>query len=291
MSVTGVYSINDDDYIGSIRFNHDQDESESVDMNKNPETKKDYELMHKEANELEKKEEEDIMDLIPEDNPWGIKLKSKGPLANELSLFSTKHGLYSTIPLVCQGEDCIYAHVDPLHKSGMYEKGERCLTEIAFILTKYNAYKEELGIGDKDAVDQSLMRDLIDYDVQILRAETKMAFDGDFVKDVTVGIADNGKEIMQEQISQAAQYKDKVQEKRNRTLQLLASTRKDKKAEDMADKMDPSSYASMLMKQAEKIKGEEAEEILEAEYEEFDNLEVVPDVTYELPEEESKGEE
>lgn len=228
--------------------------------------------MHEKANEL-KAQETTTQITLPKNNAWGISPEGLKAIQKGVEMYQTTHGLYSSIPLICKGEDCIYAQIDPLHKEGLCTEGERCLTEIALIMTKYDSYKRELGIGDSDAVDLSLMRDLIDFDVQILRAEAKMAMDGDFVKDVLTGITESGREIMQEQITQAAQYKDKIQTKRNRTLELLSSTRKDKKGDRLSVTLDPSTYASKLMKDAE-ISGE----IIEAEYAEFDNLERVPDV-------------
>lgn len=194
-------------------------------------------------------------------NTWGLTEQSDMAVKLAQEIHGTKHGLYAAIPMVCKEEDCPYAPVCPILKAGLTTYGQRCALEISLITTKYEQYKEELNIDDNDSVDLSLLKDLIDYDVQILRAENKMAVDGDFVKDQVIGVDETGAPIIQEQISNAANYKDKIQMRRNKTLELLNSTRKDKAGTKISVTMDPSSYATELLKKAQSRKQvEELEE-------------------------------
>ena len=116
----------------------------------------------------------------------------------------------------------------------------------------------------------SILRDVIDFDIQIMRAENKMAIEGDFVKDVIVSVQENGTPVMQEQITKAAEYKDKIQGKRNRALEMLNSTRKDKAGTKLNMVMDPSTYAKMLMQS-------NTDKTIEGD---FEDLEVIPDIAY-----------
>lgn len=184
-------------------------------------------------------------------NTWGLSETSNKALKLAQEIHNTKHGLYAAIPMVCKENDCPYASVCPILKMGLTTYGERCTLEISLITKKYQNYMDELKIDEEDSVDLSLLKDLIDYDVQILRAENKMAVDGDFVKDQVIGVDENGDPIVQEQISNAANYKDKIQMRRNKTLELLNSTRKDKAGTKINVTMDPSSYATELLKKAE----------------------------------------
>lgn len=201
--------------------------------------------------------------------PWTISEESKDNISRAVALMNTEYGLYATIPLLCKGEECIYAKLFPEMHGDLAVPGDRCPVEIALIMTKYSQYKNELNIAEEDAVDMSILRDVIDYEIQMVRAENKMAVDGDFVKDVTVGISQTGVPIIQEQISQAAEYKDRIQKKRNEALKLLNSTRKDKAGEKVNLVMDPSTYATQL------LQGEDSADYLEADFEE---LEIIPDV-------------
>lgn len=221
---------------------------------------------------LEEKKQQQLAQAQAIDVPsvWKLSKKGREVVSRAIELNRTEFGLYASIPMVCKGEDCIYAELYPELHEGLSETGERCPVEVAMIMTRYEAYTNELDISAKDAVDMSILRDVIDCDIQITRAENKMAIEGDFVKDVTVGVNEAGVPVTQEQISQAAQYKEKIQAKRNTALKLLNSTRKDKAGEKLNVVMDPSTYASSL------LKGKEAESI-EGQFEE---LEIIDDVDF-----------
>ena len=218
-------------------------------------------------NMLEKKEEQTPAAVAS--NTWKLSDKGREAVSKALSLYNTNFGLYASIPMMCKGEECVYAKMFPEQHDGLAEEGQRCPVEIALIMSKYESYKKELEIQEDDAVDMSILRDVIDYDVQIVRAENKMAIEGDFVKDVVVGVNEAGVPLTQEQISQAAQYKANIQTKRNAALKMLNSTRKDKAGEKVSLVMDHSSYAKQLL--------QEATVTVEADFEELD---IIPDVEY-----------
>lgn len=201
---------------------------------------------------------------------WKLSEKGLKAVKKTVALYNTEYGLYASIPMVCKGEECIYAELFPELHEGLSEKGERCPVEVAMIISKYDSYMKELEITMDDAVDMSILRDVIDFDIQIMRAENKMAIEGDFVQDVVVGVSEAGVPITQEQISKSAEYKDKIQVKRNKSLELLNSTRKDKAGTKLSIVMDPSTYARNLLASNEgsTIEGD------------FEELDIIPDVTY-----------
>lgn len=214
------------------------------------------------------KTQEELIKTIP--STWKLSSKGLEAVKRSVALYNTEFGLYASIPMICKGEECIYAELFPELHEGLSEAGERCPVEVAFIISKYDAYSKELEIEKEDAVDMSILRDVIDYDIQIMRAENKMAVEGDFVKDVVVSVNENGAPITQEQISKAAEYKDKVQIKRNKALELLNSTRKDKAGTKLSLVMDPSSYAKSLLSDNQNV-------TVEGNFEELD---IIPDVEY-----------
>lgn len=196
---------------------------------------------------------ERIEDLMEIELPaaWGSSTKLKAAIGNSLRAGSVKHGLFAAIPMVCRGADkCVYADTCPLAMQDMEPTGERCPIEISHILTKYKAYTEELNIDQDNIVDMSLVKDLIDLDVQIARADNKLAIDGDFIQMVTVTVTEEGDEIQNPAIHKAVEYKDKLLKKRHDVLGLLHSTRKDKAGDKLTVVLDPSSYAAQLMAQA-----------------------------------------
>lgn len=197
----------------------------------------------------------ELMEIQPPDTltdvempkSWKMSEKGREAVGLAVAMNKTKHGLYASIPMLCKAERCPYADVCPLVDMGKAPEGERCPLEIAMILKRYEEYSNEFGIDEKNIVDMSLVKDLIDYDIQLFRAENKIAVQGDFVEDVVVTITEGGEAITNPQLSKATEYKDKIMNKRFKILELMNSTRKDKVGDKMTLSLDPSSYASQLM--------------------------------------------
>lgn len=178
---------------------------------------------------------------------WNVSAKGREAISMAVAMNKTKHGLYASIPMLCKAEACPYASVCPLVDMGQAPEGERCPLEIAMILNRYEDYSKEFGIDDRNIVDMGLVKDLIDYDIQLFRAENKIAIQGDFVEDIVVTITEGGEAITNPKLSQATEYKDKIMNKRFKILELMNSTRKDKAGDKLTLSLDPSSYAAQLM--------------------------------------------
>lgn len=185
---------------------------------------------------------------------WGTSAKSKNAIRKSLVRTTVKHGLYASIPMVCRGDDCAYHKTCPLYFANEHPEDERCPIEISHILSKFQQYTDELDIDQENIVDMTLVKDLIDLDVQINRADNKLAIDGDFIQMVTIAVTEDGDEVQNPAIHKAVEYKEKLLKKRHDVLQLLHSTRKDKAGDKLTITLDPSSYASQLMAQAQQMK-------------------------------------
>ena len=201
---------------------------------------------------------------------WKLSERGKEAVSQGVAMFQTQFGIYSAIPMLCKGEECPYHALYPMLHMGPVEEGERCPVEVSFIMSKYASYINELDIMEDDAVDMSILRDVIDYDVQILRADNRIAIEGGFTEQRVVAVGDNGQPVYAEEITATANYKDKVQMKRNKSLEMLNSTRKDKIGTKINHVLDPSSYATQLLKGA-------IGNPIEASFEE---MELVDDVPY-----------
>lgn len=207
-------------------------------------------LMESQKEALEKEKHHELT-AVEMPSSWNVSPKGMEAIRISVGMAKTKHGLYAAIPMLCKAEACPYASVCPLVNMGAAPEGERCPLEIAQILKQYEEYKNEFSTDERNIVDMGFIKDLIDCDIQIFRAENKMAVDGDFLEDVVVTITEGGEEITNRQISQASNYKDKAQAKKHKILQLMNSTRKDKAGDKLSVVLDPSSYAARLMEQAQ----------------------------------------
>jgi len=161
----------------------------------------------------------------------------------------TKHGLYASVPIVCKGERCPYINTCALDLYGLVPEGERCPVEIAEVIKMFEEYVTELGIDPESRVDLGLLKELIDIEVTLMRADHMIADDPAIIKDIDVAINDRGQRITRPEIHKAYDLKDKLNKRKHEILRLLNSTRKDK-ASDLERILDPSTYAAELIKRA-----------------------------------------
>lgn len=156
-----------------------------------------------------------------------------------------KHGMYSGVPIICQGIDC------PFHKTcwipvNEREVGGRCPIEVGALLERFDAYVKEWNVKDDDTTDHSLIKDIIDIEIMMLRADNSLAISGDFIEEVVAGTDDQGRAIKRPELHKAFEAKAKLRQERIKLLNQMNSTRKDKNQE-IKGLTDPSSIASSLM--------------------------------------------
>lgn len=210
-------------------------------------------LMAEQKSAVAKQQKLNALTTVEMPSSWKLSDKGREAIQLAMGMAATKHGLYASIPMLCKGEQCPYAKVCPLVDMGAAPVAERCPLEIATILKQYEEYKVEFNVDEDNIVDMGFVKDLIDCDIQTFRAENKMAVDGDFLEEIVVTVTEGGEAITNPQISKAAEYKEKIQVKKHKILQLMNSTRKDKAGDKLSIVLDPSSYASQLMEQAAKM--------------------------------------
>ena len=173
--------------------------------------------------------------------------------------FRMKHGMFSSIPLLCRVKGCPYAKVCSIPEDQRALNG-RCPIEIGAIIARFDSWCNHFGVNiesqyikDEDLVDATLIRDLVDNEIQTLRAENKLAINGDFIGQTIANVDNKGVEHLEDTVSPEAEFKMTLQEKRHKILQLLNSTRKDK-AKELNQELNPSNKAmSIFNKISEKM--------------------------------------
>jgi hypothetical protein len=199
----------------------------------------------------------------------------EGTLAETLQVLvrpgGYKHGLTSNIPVICKGGECPFYATCRLAISGHDMRpivGKRCPVEIYEIIGKFQWYVDTLGVDDSNIVDLGLIKELVDIDILIDRADRKQAQEVDFLEDVTIGLDERGNEITQRQISKVSEFRDKQHKRKEQILQLLNSTRKDKAGTKVTVVEDPSTHAARLLERKREL--EAKGEIIEVEAEDDD---------------------
>ncbi len=177
---------------------------------------------------------------------WGQTSKGIQQVHQSLLMLNTKHGMFANVPMVCKGKQC------SLHKVCIIAvkdrpKGKRCPVEIAAIVDRYDKYCKELKIADDDYFDQSQVKDVVDIEVKLMRANGLLAISGNFIEEVTAGIGENGDEFKRPELHMATVYEEKLLSRKARILNDLNTTRKSKQQKNTSE---TSSWASSLMQKA-----------------------------------------
>lgn len=188
---------------------------------------------------------------------WGMDPTIAAVANNTAGVYKYKHGMFASAPIVCQADKCPYkdvCQIDPMYRIA----GSRCPQEAGVIISRYEQWCKHFKINfegdmvaEEDLVDASLIRDLVENEVQILRAENKIALNGDIVKQTLQSVDQRGNAYYEDAITPEATYKLQLQDKRYKLLNLLNSTRKDKANEHK--QLTPSEEALSIFKKINQV--------------------------------------
>jgi hypothetical protein len=168
---------------------------------------------------------------------WGLTPTKTKQVSNISKVYYTKHGMFASIPILCRGVDCAYKDVcmvDPSERT----VGSRCPMEIAALITRFNQWCQHFNINiegeaieSKDLVDATLIKDLVNIEIQILRAENKIALSGDFMGETLVEVDKKCNAYYGTVITPESEFLMTLQDKKMKILNQLNATRKDKAAD------------------------------------------------------------
>ena len=190
---------------------------------------------------------------------WNIPDKSVKYVEEERQVFRLKHGMLASIPLVCK-LSCPFKATCRIPADDR-DTGGRCLVEIAAILQRFEDLCKHFDIDTKNdeiesenVVDISLVKDIVDIEVQILRAENLIASSGNFMAEHIAQVDKFGTAYYEDIIHPALEYKIKLLDSRNKVYTKLNATRKDKLAIDGAKGGYTEKALELIAKVKEKVK-------------------------------------
>lgn len=168
---------------------------------------------------------------------WGINSAVIKEIANLNKVYSSKHGMFASVPIMCKVNDCVYKDVCMVDVSQRIV-GHRCPMEIAAILARYEQWcihfeidTNQDIINPEDLVDATLIKDLVNIEVQMLRAENKIALNGDFMSDTLLDIDKKCQPYYGKIVAPEVEFLMTLQDKKIKILNQLNATRKDKAAD------------------------------------------------------------
>ena len=165
---------------------------------------------------------------------WKIPDGAKNELKETCEGIRLKHGKLASIPLVCRVEQCPFKETCSISEEFRI-KGNRCLMEIGTIVTRFEELCNHFSINisgdyidEKDTIDVAMIRDIIDLEIQLLRADNKIAISSDFMQKHIAQVDKKGNAYYEEIINPAADFKLKLSDNRMKLFSKLNATRKDK---------------------------------------------------------------
>lgn len=193
--------------------------------------------------EKKKVQEENISNSLTE--IFNLDPVVKADAVKLVNKYQMRHGMASSIPIICKGRKCPYYDVCQVPVQHRIV-GTRCLQEIGVMLSRFESLCSELGVSDEDAVDLGMIKDIVDIEVLILRADNRIALSADILMQAIAHVDHQGQEHFEDIVDPAISLKMSLLDRKMKLLEKLNSTRKDKAAE-MKKKKDPSIRAANLM--------------------------------------------
>ena len=138
---------------------------------------------------------------------------------------TTKNAMFSSIPMSCQSSKCVYASTCPLYAENLAPHGKPCPIEMSMVSQFTSEYMHQLDVSPDNLVEVSMVRDLVDQEVQYLR-KTKLLAKEHFIQENIVGIDPNsGEPIMKKELHLAVELEDRLHKRRKDLRNQLLATR------------------------------------------------------------------
>jgi hypothetical protein len=139
----------------------------------------------------------------------------------------TRTSMFSSIPMSCEAAKCIFAETCPLFKENLAPKGKPCPIEMSIVSQFTTEYMNQLEVHPDNLVEVSMIRDLVDQEVQYLR-KTKLLAKEHFIQENTIGVDEDGQPILKKELHLAVELEDKLHKRRKDLRNQLLATREAK---------------------------------------------------------------
>lgn len=139
----------------------------------------------------------------------------------------TRTSMFSSIPMNCEASKCVFASTCPLLVENLAPKGSPCPIEMSIVAQFTAEYMDQLDVVPDNLVEVSMVRDLVDQEVQYIR-KTKLLAKEHFIQENIVGIDNNGQPILKKELHLAVELEDKLHKRRKDLRNQLLATREAK---------------------------------------------------------------
>lgn len=139
-----------------------------------------------------------------------------------------KTAMFSSIPMTCQGKKCPVASVCPLLAKNLAPLGKPCPIELEAVKVFMVGIMDELHVDPDNLIEVSMVRDLVDQEIQYMRASKKLSME-DFIQEDVIGINEHtGEPIFKKNMHIAVELQDRILKRRKDLRNQLMATREQK---------------------------------------------------------------
>jgi len=164
----------------------------------------------------------------------------------------TRTSMFASIPMRCEAERCVFASTCPLHQENLAPKGDPCPIEMSMVSQFTYEYMEQLEVSPENLVEVSMVRDLVDQEVQYMR-KTKLLAKEHFVQENIIGIDQNsGEPILRKELHLAVELEDRLHKRRKDLRNQLLATR-EARAKAGQSQLDTAQAISEIIEKVQSI--------------------------------------
>lgn len=153
---------------------------------------------------------------------WGDEKRQRA--AELVRPSKVKSNMFTAIPMKCYGPKCVYANQCPLQQQNLAPVGDKCPIELTLVVEAMNGYMRDLNVDENNMVEVSMVRDLVNQEVQMQRATWTLSNEH-FVKDNIVGVDNEGHPLFRKELNLAVEFEDKIHRRRRELRKELLATR------------------------------------------------------------------
>lgn len=136
----------------------------------------------------------------------------------------TRTMMFASIPMICRAKDCVFAKLCPLQQKGIAPKGSSCPIEMALAQQCMQEYMEELGVDPNNLVEVSIVRDIVDQEIQTQRKTWLLSLE-EMIQENPIGVNDKGEVIFRKELHLAVDLEDRLHRRKKDLRNQLLATR------------------------------------------------------------------
>lgn len=148
-------------------------------------------------------------------------------VAESIRSNNTRTVMFSSIPMKCRAAKCEFADTCPLQQQGIAPLDKKCPYEMSMVSDFMSNLMEDLTVDPENMVEVSMIRDLVDQEIQHIRKSNFLARE-DLIQENVIGLDNENRPIIKKELHLAVELEDKILKRKKEIRNQLLATREAK---------------------------------------------------------------